>query len=168
MSLIVETGFWDVTGIDAYHVSHGNADWAAGDQADKEAAIIRATAYLSNSYQWQGWKRNGRPQALAWPRVDVVDCEGWGVAFDEVPIEIKYATAEIALRELVTPGAMNPDFTASEQVKREKVGELEVEYTNSNTSADASRPVLLVVRDMIGGLLRKGAGNSLVGPAYRA
>ncbi|WP_457302466.1 DnaT-like ssDNA-binding protein [Phyllobacterium sp. P5_D12] len=175
MALIVETGtgsstanaFWDAASIGTYHTSHGNAAWIGADTL-KEAAIIRATAFLSNSYQWQGYKRNGRPQALAWPRVDVVDCEGWGVAFDEVPIEIKYATAEIALRELITPGSMNPDFTASEQVKREKVGELEVEYLNSNTSAEGARPVLLIVRDLIGGLLRKGAGNALVGQASRA
>ncbi|PRD42117.1 hypothetical protein C5748_18380 [Phyllobacterium phragmitis] len=174
MPFIVETGsgstdanaFWGVAEIDAYHLERGNTEWT-GDVADKEAAIIRATSVLSNSYQWQGYKRNGRPQALAWPRVDVVDCEGWGVAFDEVPKEIRYATAEIALRELITPGIMTPDFVASEQVKREKVGPLEVEYLNSNTSEDAARPVLLIVRDLIGCLLGNSGGNSLVGQAYR-
>lgn len=133
----------------------GNPTWT-GDEALKEGATRRATAFLSNSYRWQGYKRQGRPQALAWPRVDVVDCEGWGVAFDAVPIEIQKATAEIALRELVSPGSMNPDFLATEQVKREKVGQLDVEYLNANA-------LPLIAQDIIGPLLCKGAGNSLAG-----
>jgi hypothetical protein len=172
--LIVEDGsgmtnadaFISVAYADEYHSAMGNATWT-GDVALKEAAIRRATAFLSSSYQWQGYKRQGRPQALAWPRVSVVDCEGWGVAFDAVPIEIQKATAEIALRELVTPGAMNPDFLASGQVKREKVGQIEVEYLNANTSAQSARPILLIVQDIVGPLLCKGAGNSLVGSSYR-
>lgn len=174
MALIVEDGsgmtnadaFISVAYADAYHTAMGNTTWTGVD-ALKEGAIRRATAFLSNSYQWQGYKRQGRPQALAWPRVDVVDCEGWGVAFDAVPVEIQKATAEVALRELVTPGSMNPDVVASEQVKREKIGQLEVEYLNANTSAQAARPILLIVQDIIGPLLRKGAGNPLVGEGYR-
>jgi hypothetical protein len=172
--LIVEDGsgmtnadaFISVAFADEYHTAMGNPTWT-GEDTLKEAAIRRATAFLSNSYQWQGYKRQGRPQSLAWPRVDVVDREGWGVAFDAVPIEIQKATAEIALRELVSPGSMNPDFLATDQVKREKVGQLEVEYLNANTSAQSARPVLLIVQDIIGPLLRAGAGNSLVGSAYR-
>lgn len=174
MALIVEDGsgmtnadaFISVEYADAYHAAMGNAEWT-GAEPDKEAAIRRATAFLSNSYQWQGYKRKGRPQALAWPRYDVVDCEGWGVAFDAVPIEIQKATAEVALRELVSPGSMNPDVIASEQVKREKIGALEVEYLNANTSPQSARPVLMIVQDIIGPLLRKGSGNPLVGEAYR-
>ncbi|NLS03616.1 hypothetical protein HGP14_09620 [Rhizobium sp. P32RR-XVIII] len=174
MALIVEDGsgmtdadaFISVEYADAYHSAMVNATWT-GDVALKEGAIRRATAFLSNSYQWQGYKRQGRPQALAWPRVDVTDREGWGVAFDAVPVEIQKATAEVALRELVSPGSMNPDFLASEQVKREKIGQIEVEYLNANASAQSARPILLIVQDIIGPLLCKGAGNSLVGSSYR-
>jgi len=172
---IVETGtgatdanaFWDVASVDAYHSTRGNAAWV-GDNALKEAAIVRATAFLSVSYQWQGYKLKGRPQALAWPRYGAVDRENWAIGPNEIPIEIKYATAEVALRELIVPGSMSPDFVASEQVRRDKVGDLETEYLNANTSADGARPVLLIVRDLIGNLLRTGAGNALVGQAYRA
>ncbi len=174
MALIVEDGsgmtnadaFISVAYADTYHAAMGNTTWT-GAEPLKEGAIRRATAFLSNSYEWQGYKRQGRPQALAWPRVDVVDCEGWGVDFASIPVEIQKATAEVALRELVSPGSMNPDFTQSEMVKREKIGQIEVEYLNSSTNADAQRPVLLVVRDMIGCLLKAGAGNSIVGSSYR-
>jgi hypothetical protein len=69
------------------------------------------------------------------------------------------------LRELSAPGAMNPD---SEQVKRERFGELEVVYTNSNTSVDAPVRFYSWFATSSAGLLHMGTGNSLVGQAYRA
>lgn len=174
MALVVEDGsglpnadaFIGVAYADAYHAAMGNTTWT-GDNVLKEGAIRRGTAFLSSAYQWQGSKREGRPQALAWPRVGVTDREGWGVDYASVPIEIQKATAEVALRELIAPGSMNPDFTQAEMVKREKVGQIEVEYLNSSTSADAKRPVLLVVRDMIGQFLARCGGSALAGATYR-
>jgi len=153
----------------AYHAARGNAAWASVSysEGDREAAIRRATAFLSNSFTWAGLRSHNRNQALAWPRSGVVDQEGNGIDSDEIPIEVSDACAEIALRELVAPGAMNPDFTSSELVKREKVGQIEVEYALSSTNADAQRPVLLVVRDMVSQFLKAGAGNSIVGTSVR-
>lgn len=174
MALIVETGsglpnadaLISVTEADTYHAARGNSEWT-GDNEAKEASIRRATAFLSNSYTWAGLRTHNRAQSLAWPRAGVCDAEGNGIASDEIPVEIKDACAEIALRELVTPGAMNPDFTQSEMVKREKIGQIEVEYLNASSNADAQRPVLLVVRDLIGAFLKTGAGNSIVGSLVR-
>lgn len=153
---------------DTYHASLGNTTWTGDDTSIKEPAIKRATAFISNSFNWKGYRVNGRSQALAWPRSGVIDSEGYGILSTEIPIELQNAVAEIALRELVTPGAMNPDFTQSAMVKREKVGPLEVEYLNASTSAEAQRPVLLAVRDMIGQFLVNGGTNKLSGRAIRA
>lgn len=151
---------------DAYHSLIGNSTWTGAD-ALKEAAIRRATAFISNSFTWQGIRTRGRSQALQWPRSGVVDAEGYGINSDEIPIEIQNAVAEIALREIVEPGAMNPDFKASELVKREKVGPLETEYALSNTSADAQRPVLLAVRDMVSQFLLAGTSSQIIGRSVR-
>lgn len=177
MTLVVENGdglanadaLISVVGATAYHAARGNAEWASVSysEGDREAAIRRATAFLSNSFTWAGLRTHARNQALAWPRSGVVDQEGNGILADEIPIEVSDACAEIALRELVAPGAMNPDFTSSELVKREKIGQIEVEYALSSTSADAQRPVLLVVRDMVSQFLKAGAGNSIVGKSFR-
>jgi hypothetical protein len=174
MALVVENGsglasangFVSVAYVDAYHAEGGNATWT-GTDALKEAAIIRATRYLSNSYAWAGLRRLDRRQALAWPRVDVYDQEGYAVPFDAVPTEIERAVSEIALRELVAPGAMTPDYTPSERVKSEKVGSIAVEYDLSRTDAESVRPVLLVVRDLIGPLLASGGGSMVQGSAVR-
>lgn len=174
MAFVVEDGtgladanaFASVAYVDAYHNEGGNATWT-GTDALKEAAIIRATRYLSNAYAWQGTRRKNRNQALAWPRTDVADNEGFAVPFDAVPTEIQQATAEIALRELATPGAMTPDYTPSDRVKSEKVGSIAVEYDLSRTDAESVRPVLLVVRDLIGPLLATGGGSIVQGSAVR-
>lgn len=147
-------------------------DYSAYADAALEQAIVRASDYLSNGFSWKGYKVNprgasGGEQALAWPRTGVVDANGYSVASDSVPLEIEKATYEIAAVEMVTPGAMQPTYTPSERVKREKVGPLETEYHISDTSPQSARPVLLSVRDLIGGLLSTSGGSRIVGAAYR-
>ena len=156
----------DLATVDAYHTARGNSTWTGTDTV-KEQAIRRASTYLSNSFAWQGYPKNGRAQAMAWPRYDVIDRYGYGVASDSVPKEIVNACAEIALRELVAPGSMNPDVTPSETVKRAKAGPAEIEFANFRTDAEASRPILLIVRDMVGDLLDNGSGSRLAGETVR-
>jgi len=173
MALVVEdgsglasaNGFVAVAYADAYHLLRGNTTWTGAD-ALKEAAIVRATFYLSNAYAWQGLRRRSRDQALAWPRVDVFDQEGYAVAFDAVPTEIEQATAEIALRELLTPGAMTPDVTLGNQkVLTEVKG---IKWTPlAQPGARNMVPVLNVVTDLIGPLLAQGGGSMIQGSAVR-
>lgn len=175
MALTVETGSGSssadaldtLANVDAYHTARGNTAWTGAD-ALKEAAIRRASAFLSSSFTWQGLRTHGRDQSLAWPRSGVVDREGYGILSDTIPIEVRQAVAEIALRELVTPGSMTPDFSANALAKREKVGEIEVEYALADLSPAAARPVLLIVNDLIGQFLAKGSASaSITGLTYR-
>jgi len=151
---------------DTYHSELANATWT-GATDDKEAAIRRASALLTNGYRWQGNKVNGRDQTMAWPRYDVVDEDGYAIASDAVPREIQQACAEIALAELVTPGVMTPTVVLSDRVKSERVGPLSVEYQNARTDAGADRPVLLAVGDLVGRFL-SGSSSGLFGRSERA
>jgi hypothetical protein len=177
MTLEVEDGtgkanadaFVSVEDCDTYCTNRGLSAWTDAPDSPpeiKEAAIRRATSYLSNAFRWQGSRTNGRAQALAWPRDGVVDGEGEDIATDEVPREVVDACCEIAAYEIDNPGGLNPAVVLNEQVKREKVGSLEVEYAAGVLSAENSRPVLFVVRDLIGGFIASGF-NSLVGTAVR-
>jgi hypothetical protein len=76
--------------------------------------------------RWQGVKVD-EDQALDWPRYDVV-VEGYVIASNIVPAEVKNACAELALR------ASEGDLLAdqSQGVIREKVGQIEVEYDRSS------------------------------------
>lgn len=174
MALTVETGaglaaadaFVSVADCDTYHTGLGNSDWAGSTEA-KEGAIRRATALLSSAYRWAGLRSHGRSQALAWPRAGCVDLEGYGIASDAVPREIVSACCEIALREIVTPGAMTPDVVAADAVKREKVGTLEVEYVGTASSATAHRPTILRVDELVAPFLASQA-SGLFGRVERA
>lgn len=148
---------------DAWHVARVNTAWAGAD-ALKEGALRRATGWIDATY---GSRFVGRPvyprvQALAWPRVGVTDADGYDVPSDAIPVEIKRATMEAALRELVAPGSLAPDYVSSTAVVREKVGPLEVEYRNSS-GASSVRPVLTVVDGILAPLLgRLGGGMRMV------
>ena len=130
-----------------------------------EAAIIRATFYISESFQWAGYKRwgrrtsNSRFQALAWPRYGAYDDEGLPIDNDEIPREIVWATIEVALYELENPGGLQPTYTATDRVMEEQAGSVRVKYDVSQKNEYAARPVLLSVQDLIGPFLRKTGGR---------
>lgn len=177
MSLVVEDGtgrpdadaFASREHVTAYHALRGNADWAdpSHTDEDRDAAIRRATFFLSDGYPWLGLRRWGRQQRLAWPRLDVRDAEGWDVPANVVPREVQDATAEVALRELLFPRSMAPEVVFADRVKRERVeGAVEVEYELSD-SAEDSRPRLLVVDQLLASLVGARGGASLSGISCR-
>lgn len=154
-----------VAAADAYHAARANSAWAGTEQA-KQAALIRASAYIDGKYQQQnscgrwesmfsGVKTGGRTQELQWPRTGATDNEGAAILSTEVPAEIERATYEAALREIVAPGSLSPDYVASEAIKRQKVDVLEIEYqAPSDSGAVPTRPVITVVDELVAPLLR--------------
>jgi len=137
-----------------------------------EQAIVRATAFMSDSFAWAGWRVKGRgatggAQALAWPRYAVTDEGGYTVPSDSVPVEVVESTIEIALLELGEPGAMTPTYVPGDRVKSEKFDTIAFEYDLSSQGAESVRPVLLVVRDKIGAFLARGTGTSVSGSVVR-
>lgn len=150
-------------GAENYHEARGNAGWTGTDDA-KEAALLRASTLIDATYgsRFGGLPTGGRGQARAWPRTGVTDASGYAIAADEVPVEVVHATYEVALRELMTPGGLAPDYVASAEVAREKVGPLEVEYRASTVVSPAGQ-----VMSIAGGLLapligRTGGGMRMV------
>lgn len=139
---------------DQYHSARGNTTWA-GSSADKLAALTRASQYVDGIGQYEGMslfpgvKTGGRAQIPAWPRTGATDFSGAAILPDEVPIEVQYATYEAALRELVTPGSLSPDYVPGTQVKREKVDVLETEYAVPAAGVNPVRPVVSVVMDLL-------------------
>ena len=139
--------------------------------AQIDAAIIRATQYLSESFKWKGYRTYGRNskrdgedhfQALAWPRYGVYDDEGFYVPNSgegSIPRRLKWATAEAAFYELQNPSALQPVYTAHDRVKMEKAGPVAVTYDTSRQDAYGARPDLLIVKDLIGEFLDAAASG---------
>lgn len=161
MALVVETGaglsnaesYLSVTDADTYHTNRGNSAWT-GSSTVKESALRKATQYLDVTYNWKGDIKS-TTQALNWPRDNVIDSNGR--TFDDtVPQKIKDATAELALASLSAD--LLTVTSNSDYVKREKVGELEIEYKDG---APVGREYNLVSRILNGMYNSKVGGNTV-------
>lgn len=149
LSLVDAKAYWDGRGV--------SYEDYTDDQLN--AAIVRASAFLTSAYQWQGIKVNQRAQTMPFPRTGVFDREGWNVLQNEIPREVKAACCEIAIVEAATPGTMNPNVVLAEKITSEQVGQIRVEYANAFMSAESSRPVLTVVSDLIEQFLDTSTGD---------
>lgn len=144
MSLIVEDGsglstaesYISVADADTYHSNMGNSSWCSLTIAVKEQLLRKATNYMNQTYRmrWAGVRKNDT-QSLDWPRylVPRLDTEALYAYYDSdsVPGEVKVACAELALK--ANSATLAPD--TERLTKREKVGQLEVEYDTVNGKA---------------------------------
>jgi hypothetical protein len=189
MALIVEDGtgkadaqsYVDVAGADAYHAARGNAAWATSTAEDgtattrpaeeREAALLRATAFIDATYRdrFPGYRARGRAQALEWPRVGaftLVPDNGRSAAFlpgqdhlfrsgvdaipsTEVPREIVAAVCEAALREAAEPGALAPDLERGGAIKRLAAGSVEIEYAGGAPASTTFQAIGLALASLL-------------------
>ncbi len=157
MALIVEDGtgmataesYLSVADADTFHTKFGNTAWS-GDTALKEGALRRATRYIDGIYgqRWVGL-RNSQAQALDWPREYAYDSDQFIVPNGTVPQAVKNATAEAALRELLTPNGLSPDLERGGQVESEDVTAGPVSVSTSYKSDAPVRPILTVLNDLL-------------------
>lgn len=133
MAFIVEdgTGVADANSLcavdfaDSYFTDRGNAAWTGADAA-KQGALVRATDYVEQffSARFKGNKAED-DQSLSWPRI-------YAGADDTVPVGVRKAIAEYALRALTATLAPDPTTDASGRIiaaKTEKVGPIEESTT---------------------------------------
>lgn len=147
MPLIVETGsgfnnaesFISVADADSYFSARGNTAWT-GTETVKEQALRKATDFMQGRYinRWKG-TRTHETQALAWPRENVTDADGYSLQSNVVPREVKHACAELAVRSLTTtllPDNLTPGIK-SESVSIPGPISKSVSYAGAKTSAPA-------------------------------
>lgn len=161
-----------VLGADAYHLAAGNTAWTGTNDA-KLAAMTRGSQYADTLALRQrkngsvytmfgGVKATGRDQLLAWGRIGACDIDGTPIPDGVVPIEVEHATYEAALRELVQPGYLSPDYVPAQVIKREKVDVLETEYMGaSGGTENPQQPVATLIRNIIAPLLVAWGGQDV-------
>lgn len=103
-------------------------DWAELSDGAIEALLRAGADYLAEAYggRLAGWRVSSR-QGLDWPRAGVPRRDAGSCLYYDsgsVPAEIARANIEAALK--AREGALAPDQDRA--VKRQKLGELEVEY----------------------------------------
>lgn len=157
-------------GADLYHQQRGNYAWidVTKDITDRDAARLRASEYIDSAYRasFPGYKTGLRAQLREWPRTGAYDIGGQTIDANTVPLEIEEAVYEAALRELATPGSLNPDYDPSQQARREKVDMLEIEYTAPH-GPNSVRPIISIINAIIAPVLTGDVKSSVSGRAER-
>jgi len=159
MSLIVETGaglstaqsYIIVADADAYFLARAETSWGLALTAAKEAALVRGTAALDAMFIWSG-VRYLSTQALAWPRLDVYDSDGYQLT--GIPQRLKNANAEAALIELGSAGALAASLARGGMIKRKTVGPLTTEYYDGAPSGTTYPSI----RNALRGIIPEGGG----------
>jgi hypothetical protein len=153
---------------DTYHSDRGNAAWGTAAEGDKDSALIRATEWIDRAFRmaFPGEKTGLRAQEREWPRINAYDDEDELIPDDEIPAEILPATYEAALREVITPGSLSPDYDPSSQVKREKVDVVEVEYA-AGFGPESVHPVFPIIRGILAPILTGSVASGLAGSSTR-
>lgn len=165
-TLVVEDGsgrsdansYATVAAADAYNVNvTRSTEWLNATAVAKANALILATQYLDNEFagRWQG-HRAYEEQALAWPRADVVDEDGFDLSSTVVPQRLKDACCELAVRVVLGddlhPVETEPAGVAAESVT---VGPVSKSITYQAVRAEA-RYQYPKIRMMLRSLLRVG------------
>ncbi len=137
---------------------------------DIERALRRATAYLDGVY---GSRFIGEAttfeQALEWPRKRA-KFRGKFFPDNEIPAKLIAATCEAAFITSGDPVALTVGFNTEAQIVREKVGELETQYSDKATlSLDSALPKYSVIENLLFGLISPDqAGAAVFGFLQRA
>lgn len=131
-----------VAACDDYHAAHLYAtDWTGATNDRKQAALGMATRLIDAEFDFVGWKTKDS-QALQWPRglarnPDVFDgavgmplgMAGRYFPYDQVPVEVKNATCELARLLLAEDRTRNPDGEGVKSLKIYKGVEVEFNTT---------------------------------------
>ncbi|TQX91312.1 hypothetical protein EQW76_00835 [Rhizobium sp. rho-13.1] len=120
------------------------------------AAARQRGALVIDRYEakFSGQRTGGFAQDRAWGRTGARTYYGEAIPDGLIPVAIINASYEAAFLELTNPGSLSPVVTGSSTVKREKIGQLEIEYAaSSSTSIDDLVAMATPVVTIIEGLL---------------
>lgn len=165
MPLIVEDGsglatadsLVSVAEADLLQAGRNNATWFAMSLAEKEAKLREGSSYVSWNYEWKGSIAYA-VQALAWPRIEVVDHEGRYIPSTLVPARVKEAVIILAGETGALQPATSAASVAAGELKRKRVGPLELEYFQGTSGSSATRSFPEVVM-LLRGLIRGSPGG---------
>lgn len=155
-----------IEGADEYLAGRGREEWADQEPEVKTAALRRASTYIDALGRqrldgggfltlFPGRKVGGRAQELEWPRAGAVDYSGEAIDAGSVPIEVERATYEAAIREVLAPGGLRPDYVPARTIKSEKVGlsGIETEFALTAGDVNLAQPIVSAILDILAPVL---------------
>lgn len=121
--------FVSLADAETYFTNHvAPAQWSAASDAQKEAALRYATAWVDLGFDWPG-SVVSTSQALGWPREGVTDRDGREIASNVVPQSVQDATCEVAAVHLSK--AVNEVLARGGQISRLKISPVELDTGGS-------------------------------------
>lgn len=162
--------YGDATNFVAYHAARGK-DVSSYDDDVINAALVVASTWIDGIYgdSFVGHKTGGFTQADQWPRIGATVSDGadkWKNYYtfpdNVIPDQVKHATYEAALRQIESPGSLQPDYTPSKYKRVSIDGALSVEYAPFSSAADVA-PDISIVDTLLWPLLDKTAAASFSG-----
>lgn len=155
MALIVENGtglsdaesYASVSDADDYFAKRGNTAWTALTLAEKEHSLRKAALNYMLPVFYGRWKgqRMSATQRMDFPRIGVIK-DTHPVLSDEIPDELKWANAELAVR--ASQGELISDEERT--VLSEKVGSLQVTYSEHGSKKKQYPGVVALLRPLLG------------------
>ncbi|MBB3234434.1 DnaT-like ssDNA-binding protein [Phyllobacterium endophyticum] len=143
-----------------YAEDHGYVISGGTTDAQIVAAMLRGSLFIDRyEPKFSGTRTGGFDQERAWPRTGAVTYYGQAIPSDVVPQALIKASYEASFLELINPGILSPVVTGNSVTKREKVGELEVEYAVSGNSSSAeavaaATPVVTMIEGLLWQFMR--------------
>ncbi len=132
-----------------YVIPEGTTD------VQKDAARQRGSLVIDRYERFfSGTRTGGYKQERAWGRTGASTYCREAIPTGEIPVAIVNASYEAAFLELTNPGSLSPVVTGSATVKREKIGQLEVEYAASSSTSIAdlvamATPVVTTIEGLL-------------------
>jgi len=149
MALVVEDGSI-VSNATSYVSRSDFTTWAdargityPADTDELDQKIQRAMDFIE-SLQFLGEKHT-EDQSLQWPR-DYVFIDGYSIESDEIPKEVKIAVYEATKVEIDGDSKLS---ASERETLREKVGDIEVQYSTSSGMKRSTPAIMKALRKLI-------------------
>ncbi len=163
MTLVVETGSV-VAGANSYVTLAEARNYAtargitlSATDSVVEAQLIKAMDYLEAKRSFYQGSKTSLTQVLQWPRTSVT-IDDVDFSANAIPNELKSAQIQLAI-EVANGVDIMPTRQAGQFVKREKVGPIETEF--SETVGVTVEPTLTAVEALLEPLYKVSAGFKL-------
>lgn len=142
---------------DDYFSARGVSEWSALTTTKKEQALIKATDFIDNVFQWYG-KKEFKEQALRFPRVNIVDYEGEEIK--GIPLCLKQAVCDASL--IATNGELFETAEHNGDVVSETITTLSFTYSKDGSRSTTSTTLYDSINTKLRGLFKDNSKNKIV------
>lgn len=134
---------------------------ASDDTALQDKALVRASMALDSAYEYRfSGSRTSNTQSLSWPRTDATWSDGTTIS--GTPVQVEWATYELAIAELADPGVLSPVVVPGKVKTRARVeGAVDVSYARAESDPVGS---MIPVYTTVEGILLPLLGGRAVVP----